>query len=303
MIREKAEEEKITASKTSELAHLLIIPDGGRRYARRSYLADLFGKSIRKFRLVLQGLLQKDASVLEERIKNYIRTGKDPFYYDEKNPDDLLYSNKILVPKNYFLSSYRKGGEVITSLIKWILENRAIEILSIYGVQKRNLDRPDEETYAILKVEAEVFQNWINDEIITSQFKVKFVGDKRIFNKHRKRDSLRKVIQQYLDVSRRLEERSSGNNLKIYILAPYDRKWEINQAVINGKFDPKRLVVNEDVDLIIRAGYSKTPISGALPYQTAYSQFISVKEYFEDFTTDRFRKILKEYKGKRESGL
>lgn len=285
------------------LNHLLIIPDGGRRYTRRELLTDLFRQSVEEFeRSVLQNFPKKYFPALKRRIEKYAQMGKDPFY--REGFEDLLDLSKINIPLDFLLNSYRRGGKVFDSIVRWILKNNATKILSIYAIQRRNLDRSDEQTYAVLKSELEVFKLWANDEIITSQCSFKFVGDQGLFKRHKDRDLVGGVIKEFVNSARELEERFSGKKLKIYILAPYDREWEINQAVINGKFAPARLVVKEEVNLILRTGYAKTPTSGALPYQTAYAQFSPVPEYFPDFTIEIFQKVLEEYGAKeRESGL
>ncbi len=126
----------------AKLNHLFIPPDGERRYARREYLTDLFRNSETKFKSVLEELPDGHALLLEKRIESYIATGKDPFY--EYDLEDFLDSSKIYVPQNYLLASYRKGGKVLTSLIKWLLQTGITNILSIYALQRKNLVRTDE---------------------------------------------------------------------------------------------------------------------------------------------------------------
>ena len=280
------------------LNHLLIIPDGDRRYARREYLAGLFNESLKAFRETLSALSKRDAELLEERIEEYNQTGRDPFYDDRENFMDILYSGKIFVPQGYLLNSYKKGGEVFSSLMKWILQNDITKVLSIYALQRRNLERPDEQVEIMLKVEAEIFKLWADNKEMMSSCKVKFVGNQKIFDLYKDKKILRGAIDYYVNSIKLLETKSSGKKLKVYVLAPYDRVWEINQAIVSGRFNPARLVVKEEVDLIIRAGNAKTPTSGALPYQVAYSQFSSVPEYFPDFTVEILQKGLEEYESK-----
>ena len=291
-----------------KLNHLFIIPDADRRHARREYLTGLFKQSPKKFRSALNKSPNKklfskqDISVLEKRIKEFSETNEDPQYSQDSK--DLLYSNKIQVLLGSLMDSYRKGGEVFDTLIKHILENNVCNVLSIYGLQKRNLDRTDVETFAMLKVESEFFRRWGKDEEIYSQCNFKFVGDKDIFDSNKYGLGFGEIIKKFIDSSEGLEKKSCGNKLKIYLLAPYDSNWEINQAIENNQFNPDRLVVKEPVDLIIRTGNAKNPISGGLPYQTQFSQFTSVKKYFPDFTIDDFQKVLIQYDDRKtESGL
>lgn len=283
--------------------HLFIIPDGDRRWARREYLKDAYRHSTEGFKKALKGLPLATFAAIEDRIKEYSASGIDPFYSNSGNTD-VLDSKHLSVPEKYLLDSYRKGGQVFDQLIRWILKVQIAQVLSIYALQRRNLDRKDDEVFPILTAETETFQKWADDNVICSQCSFKFVGDLSLFQPHSKRSHLTKIIDEFLEVATELELRSKGNKLKIYILAPYDRLLEMNQAVSNGRFDPSKLVVKEEVDLIMRAGNAQTPTSGALPYQVAYAQFSTVKEYFPDWTKKTVQKVLENYGAKeRESGL
>ena len=263
----------------------------------------LFEKSPRKFRSILKNSLSKrDISALEKRINEFSETGKDPQYL--RDSKDLIYSNKIHVLLGCLVDSYRKGGEVFDTLIKYILDNDVCNVLSIYGLQKRNLERTDVETFAMLKVEPEFFRRWTRDKKIYSQCNFKFVGDREVFDLGRRGLGYGERIKEFVDSADELKRKSCGNKLKVYILAPYDSKWEINQAVVDGKFNPNNLIVKEPVDLIIRTGNAKTPISGGLPYQTQFAQFTSITKYFPDFNIQDFQNVLDNYGAKdRESVL
>lgn len=288
--------------------HIFIIPDADRRHARRQYLTDLFKESPEKFGQALNGFpnenrfSQQEFLRLRNRIEQFTQTGEDNQYYEDSQ--DLLDSSKIQVPLEYLMKSYTKGGEVFDNLIKYILNNNICNVLSIYGLQRRNLERTDDETYAMLNAEPEFFRRWAKDEQIYSQCNFKFVGDKQIFDLHKYRPKLKDSIKEFVDSSEELEAKAYGDKLKIYVLAPYDSDWEINQAVVDGKFNPNNLIVKEPVDLIIRTGNAKTPISGGLPYQTQFAQFTSVRKYFPDFTIDDFKEVLERSGAKeKESGL
>ena len=171
-------------------------------------------------------------------------------------------------------------------------------------MQKGNLERTDDETYAMIEAEPIFFRGWAKDKQISSQCNFKFVGDFGIFDLHKHRSRLKGTIEEFINSATELEKKAHGDKLKVFVLAPYDSDWEINQAVVDGKFNPDNLVVKEPVNLIIRTGSAKTPISGGLPYQTQFAQFASVTKYFPDFTIDNFQEVLDNYGAKdRESGL
>lgn len=288
--------------------HIFIIPDADRRHARRQYLVDLFRESPEKFKGALNEFPNENRFSrheyleLEGRIEQFVNTGKDLQYF--KDSRDLLNSDKIQAPLDYLLDSYTQGGEVFSTLIKYILKNNTCKVLSIYALQKRNLERTDEEISPLLRAELKFFRKWSNDDEITSQCNFKFVGDSGIWDLHKHRQKIKGTIEEFIDSTEELEAKACGNKLKVYVLAPYDSKWEINQAVIDGKFNPENLIVKEPVDLIIRCGNAKMPISGGLPYQTQFAQFASVKKYFPDFTVEDFDEVLDKYDDrKRESGV
>ncbi len=285
-----------------QLNHVLIIPDGERRWARREFLTDLFRSSKSEFRSALQALAEEQIDNLGARIKVYAQTGIDSLYTIDQQ--DFLDTSKIDVPLEYLVASYMKGGQIFDAIIRWMMSNSGIPILSIYALQARNLGRSDEQVYTMIKAESEYFKRWSEDNEICERCNFKFVGDKGVFDAHKQRAGLREIIEKHITFREKLEINSSGKHLKIYILTPYDRDWEINQAIVDGAFNPKKLVVQEEVDLTIRAGNAKTPTSGALPYQTAYHQFTPLKQYFPDFTIEIVRDAIKAYGAKeRESGL
>ena len=79
----------------------------------------MFRESSEKFEKVVNGFpnenrfSQYDFLKLEDRIKQFAETGKDPQYYEDS--PDILNSNKISVPLNYLISSYSQGGRFLAN--------------------------------------------------------------------------------------------------------------------------------------------------------------------------------------------
>ena len=71
---------------------------------------------------------------LEERIKRYINTGRDPFY-DEEIVDHLKH---VSIPLKY-LPAYKKGANNIDAIVRIVLREGLANTVSVYGMQPSNL--------------------------------------------------------------------------------------------------------------------------------------------------------------------
>ena len=269
------------------LRHLLLIPDGNRRYAKREYIAEVLSQHGSLASLPLP----KDvAEQLEERIRKYLQTRRDS-YYDE-NMEDHLKHLDVAIDN---LPAYRKGATNIDSIIRLVLANGSASTISIYGLQPANLQRKAEEIDAMLQAEIEQFNKWLQDAQLLSDVKFRFVGDLTLLESHC-------MGNQYQGAAKALVESSSGQKLNIFVLAPYDYRWEINQAIREGRFEESRLIV-PPVDLVIRTSGEKR-ISEAVPLQTRNAEYVFRREYFPDFRLDIFNKVLEEfYNRQRKFGL
>ncbi len=275
-----------------KLSHLLIIPDGNRRYAKRAYLADILLRDGNLDSLALSDKVSFDVIFqLETRIRRFVETEIDPFY----NLDIIDYLKDLNVPQPYLSQAYKKGAANIDSIIRYTLTNKLASIISIYGLQPANLQRKNEEINAMLQAEIDQFNEWSQDEQLSRDVKFKFVGDLSLLKAHPKGFM-------YLDAAKGLEEDSTGERLRIFILAPYKYFLEVNQAIVDGKFEESRLIV-PPVDFVIRTSDEKR-ISEALPIQTRNAEYIFRKQYFPDFTLDVFKGVLAEfYARQRRFGL
>jgi undecaprenyl pyrophosphate synthase len=264
-----------------QVQHLLLIPDGSRRHARREFLRDLLHDGSDRFDAAIQWLDRKEASELRERIELFDRSRRDPVC-DEDSPD-LLDSAMIPVSFDHLLASYLEGVRVMDATVRGILQEGSVSLLSAYGMQVRNLDRSDDEVLAFIIAETDCANRWSVDVDLTQRCSIRFVGDRLALESQRQRPRLADAIDAFLESADRLTTASRGNQLRINILAPYDPAWEIGQAIVGARFDPTRLPIPEPVDLVIRTGCAgRSLTSGALPLQTAYSQFALLRTYFPD---------------------
>ena len=266
-----------------KLSNLLIIPDGNRRYGKRAYLADIFSKDGNLDSLSLNDEVSFDVIFqLETRIRRFVETKRDPFYY--LNITDYL--KDLTVPGDYLLRAYRKGVESVDSIVRYVLSHKLAGVLSIYAIQSANLQRKAEVIDAILQAEIDQFLKWAEDAQLVNDVKFKFVGDLALLGTHHKGLA-------YLEAAKKLKEASKGQKMQVFILAPYDCRWEINQAIIDGKFEESRLIV-PPADLVIRTSDEKR-ISEAIPIQARNAEYVFRKQYFPDFTLEVFKEVLSEF--------
>jgi undecaprenyl pyrophosphate synthase len=264
-----------------QVQHLLLIPDGSRRHARREFLRELLHDGPGRFDAAIQWLGRTEASELRKRIEAFDRSRRDPAY-DGDSPD-LLDSTMIPVPFAHLLASYLEGVRVMDSTVRGILQSGSISLLSAYGMQVRNLDRSDDEVLAFINAETDCANCWAVDTDITQRCSFRFVGDRLALEAQRRSPRLADAIDAFIESADRLTSAARGDQLRINILAPYDPAWEIGQAIVGARFDPTRLPIPEPVDLVVRTGCAgRSLTSGALPFQTAYSQFALLKTYFPD---------------------
>jgi undecaprenyl pyrophosphate synthase len=265
------------------IGHVLVIPDGNRRHARRAYLVDRLRESPAALRAALAGLEAGAAEALAARIAAHAASGADAGAAGDAS--DALDHPSLPAPLLHLLASYRTSARVLDELIRTVLTTGAPSVLSIYAMQPKNLARSDDEVEAFVRAETEAQERWAGDAVLCARASFRFVGDRALLAPERNRPALRAALASYLESARRLEARSSGGALRVNLLAPYDYAWELEQAFEAGHFDPARLAVPEEVDVVVRSGGGgRSLASGALPLQTAYSRHAIVTPYFPDCT-------------------
>jgi undecaprenyl pyrophosphate synthase len=276
-----------------QLDHVLVIPDGSRRHARREFLRDRLRESPEALREALLSVDPETTSQLEARIADYAGRDTDPF--DPSECADLLDAPELRPPRSYLLESYRAGARLIDALIVDCVDTSWPRELSIYAMQPSNLLRSDDEVHAFLRAETEANEHIADDPSLCASVRCRFIGDRALLEPHRHRPAIRTPLRDYLESTHRLESAARGAALQINFLAPYDFVWEIDAAVIDGHFDRTRLAVPSDVDLVIRSGGSGRSLgSGALPLQTAFSRYAILESYFPDCSVAHLRHVIEE---------
>jgi undecaprenyl pyrophosphate synthase len=119
------------------------------------------------------------------------------------------------------------------------------------------------------------------------------VGDRSLFECKLENAGLAQTVTDFLEQTACLERACCGDELHVNILAPYDFLWEINQAIVDGRFCPERLAVHEAVDFVFRSGcFGRAALSGAIPYQAAFSKICLSPVYFPDCTVEQVERAI-----------
>jgi undecaprenyl pyrophosphate synthase len=118
---------------------------------------------------------------------------------------------------------------------------------------------------------------------LCSQCSFRLVGDRGLLTKKLEVPELAPTVRNFLNATDRLKHAGTGVVLQVNLLAAYDFEWEINQAVMDGRFRTDRLIVCDPVDVVFRSGCDgRAALSGALPCQTSFSQICLNPAYFPD---------------------
>lgn len=264
----------------SRKKHILVIPDGNRRHARREYLAACLTDSREALHAAIATLGEVGREAIERRLAQYVQSGRDPGWGGE---GDLFDRCSDEIPESYTLGSYQASGRVLDDVLRWALTDTEISTLTIYAAQPENLNRAHSNVVSFLSTGAAVARLWAADSELCSQCSFLLVGDRSLVEKKLEVPELAPTVRGFLDATARLEHSGTGVALQVNLLAAYDLEWEINQAVVDGRFRMDRLIVRDPVDVVFRSGCDgRAALSGALPCQTSFSQICLNPAYFPD---------------------
>ncbi len=192
---------------------------------------------------------------------------------------------------------YRIAEDNVNSLVKWLLIDGRANILSIYALSLDNVvKRLSIDIDPVLDVQICAYEKWEKSKIMLNNgIRVIFAGE------------LECLPQKYREACRSLEEQTEGcSKKKFYILVSYSGRLEICNAAEKFKIEGERnadwirneffkyLYVKEPVDLVIRTA-GEQRLSDFLPYQTSYSEYIFLKQYFPAMTKEDIEKAIAEY--------
>lgn len=279
--------------------HILVIPDGNRRHARREFLAASLKDSRQALHDAIGSLERPDQEAIEARLDQYVRTGRDPGWEGGR---DLFDEYAGEIPESFIIGSYRQSGHLLDEVLRWALRQDPIFALTIYAAQPENLNRAHSNVVSFLSTGAEIAQQWSSDGELSSQCSFRLVGNRSLFTRKLEVPGLAPTVRAFLDATERLELAGTGTGLQVNLLAAYDFEWEINEAVVEGRFREDRLPVRDPVDIVFRSGCDgRAALSGALPCQTSFSQIYLTPTYFPDLDLSQISHEILEMRTARHS--
>jgi undecaprenyl diphosphate synthase len=198
---------------------------------------------------------------------------------------------------------HRRGVEAIRRAVRTAGEI-GIRYLTVYSFSSENWRRPAQEVSDLMGL-LKLFVRHDLAELHANNIRVRIIGE---------RDGLAPDIRLLLDEAEQLTRSNAG--LTLVIAFNYGGRQEIVRAmrslaqrVKDGALDPASIDADAvegaldthgipDPDLVIRTS-GEQRISNFLTWQTAYSEFVFIPEYWPDFDDSIFRAAIDEY-GKRE---
>ena len=186
------------------------------------------------------------------------------------------------------------GAKKFEEVLKWCVE-LGIKKVSFYLLSYENIiKRSKKELENIFKLLENYLEKWEREKLYEKyEVKVNFLGN------------FRKVPKSLVKLMLRISRKSLKFSKRILnILIGYSGTYDVIQAVkkmiknkvkITEKNLKNFLLVNDDVDLIIRTGgYSR--LSNFLPLQSSYAEIYVLNKYWPDITKNDLIKALNWYK-------
>ena len=197
-------------------------------------------------------------------------------------------------------AGHKAGVDALRRAVK-AAADFGIEFLTIYSFSSENWSRPEAEISFLL----DLLRRFVRQDVAElhrAGVKIKVIGS---------RENLEPAMIALLDDAERLTRENSGLNLVVAF--NYGSRQEISRAIsaIVAKVETGEIVAGEispdlisqhldtagipDPDLLIRTG-AEQRISNFLLWQSAYTEFVFVKEFWPDFTAEIFARALDEYR-------
>lgn len=196
-------------------------------------------------------------------------------------------------------AGHRQGIEAVRRAVKAAGE-MGIEYLTIYSFSTENWSRPPSEVSFLLELMRRFIQQDVA-ELHGAGIRIKVIGERAGLDK-----SIVKLISDAENLTR-------GNTAMTLVVAfNYGSKQEITEAVkkiaadigtgkisasdVNSAMIAHYLDTNSmpDPDLMIRTG-GEMRISNFLLWQSAYTEFVFVPEFWPEFNAEIFRRAVSEY--------
>jgi undecaprenyl diphosphate synthase len=173
-----------------------------------------------------------------------------------------------------------------------------IKVLTFWAFSTENWQRTQEEVGYLMNIFKQLIDEYLK-EALAEKIRIVHLGRKDRIN-----DSLRKKLIAAEEKTKNFDNYYLAIALDYgghsEILRAFQRIFnfklpiaELNESNFYQFLDTKDLPY-PNPDLIIRSG-GENRLSGFMPWQSQYSEFVFVKKYFPDFTPDDFEACIKEY--------
>jgi undecaprenyl diphosphate synthase len=194
---------------------------------------------------------------------------------------------------------HRRGVESVRRAVRSAID-LGISYLTVFGFSSENWRRPADEVADLFGLLKRFIRNDLAD-LHANNVRVRVIGE---------RTGLPADIRGLLDEAEQITARNSG--LHLVIAFNYGGRQEIVRAVQSlarlvraGKLEPEAIDMAAieaaldtcgipDPDLVIRTSGEKR-ISNFLPWQTAYSEFVFLPDFWPDFDDRAFRSAIGEF--------
>jgi undecaprenyl diphosphate synthase len=198
------------------------------------------------------------------------------------------------------LEGHRRGVEAIRRAVR-TAGDLGIQYLTVYSFSAENWRRPAQEVSDLMGLLKRFVRHDLAD-LHRNNIRVRIIGE---------REGLSPDIRMLLDEAEQLTRSNTG--LTLVIAFNYGGRQEIAQAmralarqVKAGTLDPESIDMETveraldtfgipDPDLVIRTS-GEQRISNFLTWQTAYSEFVFIPEFWPDFDEGTFEAALAEYR-------
>ncbi len=206
------------------------------------------------------------------------------------------WANERGRPRSY---GHHRGVERVREIVRAAGE-MGIDVLTLFAFSTENWRRPDYE----VKVLMNLFRRYIVrevDELDHAGIRVRFLGQhdripadlRRLMaqTEDRTRDNTKMTVQVAISYGGRNEITRAVRHLAEEVAAGRLDPDTIDEDTINGALDTSGEI---DPDLVIRTS-GEMRLSGFLPWQATYAEFVFVDECWPAFTRDHFEAALADY--------
>lgn len=191
-----------------------------------------------------------------------------------------------------FAGHDRVANEILEPLIEHAAK-RGVKYMTFWAFSTENWNREKQEVQAIMRIFRHVIaKRWVR--LHEKGVRVKVIGDIARFDKDIQK-SLYEVV----------EQTKNNTTITAVFALSYGGRDEIVRALHKVMADQKKSITKEefsqyldtagipDPDVIVRTG-GEQRLSGFLPWQSEYSEFMFVPWYMPDFTSEKLDEVIEE---------